>query len=146
MLYQERVSTSSNLQRVATVVAHELAHQWFGNLVTPSWWSDLWLNEGFASYVEYIGMNSVSFQNECILFFFFIYFISTKYFVTIFQVEPTWKVLEQFVVNDLQSVFGLDALQSSHPISIEVGHPDEISEIFDRISYEKGAQRLKYIV
>lgn len=79
-------------------------------------------------------------------FFFFIYFISTKYFVTIFQVEPTWKVLEQFVVNDLQSVFGLDALQSSHPISIEVGHPDEISEIFDRISYEKGARRLKYIV
>lgn len=145
MLYQERVSTSSNLQRVATVVAHELAHQWFGNLVTPSWWSDLWLNEGFASYVEYIGMNAVNFQNECILFL-FIYFILTKDFVTIFQVEPTWKVLEQFVVNDLQSVFGLDALQSSHPISIEVGHPDEISEIFDRISYEKGAQRLKYIV
>ncbi|XP_035717445.1 aminopeptidase N-like isoform X1 [Vespa mandarinia] len=116
MLYQERVSTSSNLQRVATVVAHELAHQWFGNLVTPSWWSDLWLNEGFASYVEYIGMNAV---------------------------EPTWKVLEQFVVNDLQSVFGLDALQSSHPISIEVGHPDEISEIFDRISYEKGASILR---
>lgn len=79
-------------------------------------------------------------------FFFFIYFIFTKDFVTIFQVEPTWKVLEQFVVNDLQSVFGLDALQSSHPISIEVGHPDEISEIFDRISYEKGARRLKYIV
>lgn len=143
MLYQERVSTSSNLQRVATVVAHELAHQWFGNLVTPSWWSDLWLNEGFASYVEYIGMNAVSSQNEYI---FFIYFVVTKDFVMIFQVEPTWKVLEQFVVNDLHSVFGLDALQSSHPISIEVEHPDEISEIFDRISYEKGARRLKYIV
>lgn len=116
MLYQKGVSTSNNQQRVATVVAHELAHQWFGNLVTPSWWSDLWLNEGFASYVEYIGMNAV---------------------------EPSWRVLEQFVTTDLQSVFGLDALQSSHPISIEVGHPDEISEIFDRISYEKGASIIR---
>ncbi|CAL7935732.1 unnamed protein product [Xylocopa violacea] len=116
MLYQEGVSTSSNQQRVATVIAHELAHQWFGNLVTPTWWSDLWLNEGFASYVEYIGMNAV---------------------------EPTWKVLEQFVVHDLQNVFGLDALESSHQISIEVEHPDEISEIFDRISYEKGASIIR---
>ncbi|KOC62990.1 Aminopeptidase N [Habropoda laboriosa] len=116
MLYQEGVSTSSNQHRVATVIAHELAHQWFGNLVTPSWWSDLWLNEGFASYVEYIGMNAV---------------------------EPTWKVLEQFVVHDLQNVFGLDALESSHPISIKVGHPDEISEIFDDISYAKGASIIR---
>ncbi|XP_017767304.1 PREDICTED: aminopeptidase N isoform X1 [Eufriesea mexicana] len=116
MLYQEGVSTSSNQQRVATVISHELAHQWFGNLVTPSWWSDLWLNEGFASYVEYIGMDAV---------------------------EPTWKVLEQFVVHDLQNVFGLDALESSHQISIEVEHPDEISEIFDRISYEKGASIIR---
>jgi len=54
------------------------------------------------------------------------------------QVEPTWKALEQFVVHDLQNVFTLDALESSHPISIEVGHPDEIGEIFDKISYGKG--------
>lgn len=52
--------------------------------------------------------------------------------------EPSWKILEQFVIFDLQNVFALDALESSHQISIEVGHPDEINEIFDRISYGKG--------
>lgn len=60
MLYDPVVSAASNKQYVVAVVAHELAHQWFGNIVTPSWWTDLWLNEGFASYVEYIGINHVS--------------------------------------------------------------------------------------
>ncbi|XP_063230213.1 aminopeptidase N-like [Bacillus rossius redtenbacheri] len=116
MLYQQGVSTNNNKQSVATVVAHELAHQWFGNLVTPSWWTDLWLNEGFASYVEYLGVNAV---------------------------EESWKILEQFVIFDLQNVFSLDALKSSHQISIEVEHPDEINEIFDRISYGKGASIIR---
>ena len=93
-----------------------LAHQWFGNLVTPSWWTDLWLNEGFASYVEYLGVEAV---------------------------QPELKLLEQFIYLDLQSVFKIDALESSHPISIPVGHPDEINEIFDRISYAKGASIIR---
>ncbi|CAB3360791.1 Hypothetical predicted protein [Cloeon dipterum] len=116
MLYEEGVSASSSKQRVAIVVSHELAHQWFGNLVTPSWWTDLWLNEGFATYVEYLGVDAV---------------------------EPSWQVLEQFVVDEIQNVFSLDALESSHQISIEVGHPDEINEIFDRISYHKGASIIR---
>ncbi|XP_025986451.2 aminopeptidase N [Solenopsis invicta] len=112
MLYEDRTATNNTKQNIAMVISHELAHQWFGNLVTPRWWTDLWLNEGFASYMEYIGTNAV---------------------------EPTWKMLEQFVVLEVQHVFGLDSLESSHPISVEVDNPDEINEIFDQISYDKGA-------
>jgi aminopeptidase N len=116
MLYDEKSSSVPNKQRVAVVVAHELAHQWFGNLVTPKWWDDLWLNEGFASFVEYIGVD---------------------------HVEPTWRMLDQFVVDEVQNVFKLDGLSSSHQISIPVNNPDEISEIFDHISYAKGASIIR---
>ena len=80
-------------------------------MVTPSWWTDLWLNEGFASYVEYLGVEAA---------------------------QPQLKLLEQFVSHDMQHVLRIDSLATSHPISIPVKHPDEINEIFDRISYAKG--------
>ncbi|XP_073943303.1 suppressor of ER stress-induced death [Choristoneura fumiferana] len=116
MLYDSGNSPTTAKARVASVVAHEIAHQWFGNLVTPAWWSDIWLNEGFASYVEYVAVDAV---------------------------EKTWKLMEVFVLNEVQSVFKLDALTSSHQISVEVGNPEEIGAIFDKISYGKGSAILR---
>ncbi|KAF6203836.1 hypothetical protein GE061_002171 [Apolygus lucorum] len=116
MLFQDGVSASRHKQRVASVVAHELAHQWFGNLVTPSWWSDLWLNEGFATYIESLGVEVV---------------------------EPSWRTGDQFVVRELQNVLEQDAYKSSHPVSAPVSHPNEIDEIFDSISYGKGASIIR---
>ncbi|XP_063969459.1 glutamyl aminopeptidase-like [Lytechinus pictus] len=118
LLYDEQGSSEGNKERVAAVVAHELAHMWFGNIVTCDWWDDLWLNEGFASYMEYPGVNSV---------------------------EPEWKMLQGFVTTDLHYVMGLDQIVSSHPIIVEVNHPDEINEIFDSIPYSKGASVIRML-
>lgn len=112
MLFEEGVSAKPTKQKVASVIGHELVHQWFGNLVTPSWWSDIWLNEGFASYMEYLVVD---------------------------ETEKDWRTMDQFVVNEFHGVLVYDALSSSHKISVPVGNPDEINEIFDRISYGKGA-------
>ena len=99
-------------QYVAMVVAHELAHQWFGNLVTMRWWTDLWLNEGFASWIEYLATD---------------------------HIFPEWNMWTQFIVDEQQGALKLDALQNTHPIEVTINHPDEIRTIFDAISYSKGS-------
>ncbi|XP_059089638.1 aminopeptidase N-like [Tigriopus californicus] len=116
LLYDPEVSSAGQRVYIATVVAHELAHQWFGNLVTMKWWSDLWLNEGFAAYTEYIGAD---------------------------HVEPESAIKDKFVLESMYGTFEVDALESSHPISIDVNHPDEINEAFDGISYGKGASVIR---
>ncbi|MCL4131802.1 UNVERIFIED_CONTAM: hypothetical protein GTU68_054331 [Idotea baltica] len=116
LLYDPEQSGAYNRQRVGAVVAHELAHQWFGDLVSPAWWSELWLNEGFATYMEYHGLDALN---------------------------PTFQMLEQFIANDLQYVFATDSLESSHPINVEVDDPAEIWELFDTISYSKGASIIR---
>jgi puromycin-sensitive aminopeptidase len=109
-------NTSLHLkQYVANVVAHELTHQWFGNLVTMRWWTDLWLNESFASWMSYLAVD---------------------------HLFPEWKVWTQFIVEEQGLALKQDALENTHPIQVEVKHPDEIRTIFDAISYEKGASVL----
>ncbi len=112
MLLDPNNSTLSTKQYVALVVAHELTHQWFGNLVTMRWWTDLWLNEGFASWMEYLAID---------------------------HLFPDWQLWTQFAVDEQQQALKLDALENTHPIEVPVHHPDEIRTIFDTISYSKGA-------
>ncbi|NXV78943.1 AMPE aminopeptidase, partial [Atlantisia rogersi] len=118
LLYDPNESASSNKQRVAAVIAHELVHQWFGNIVTMDWWDDLWLNEGFASYFEFLGVNNT---------------------------EPDWKMLEQVLIDDVLPVMKDDSLLSSHPIVVDVSSPAEITSVFDGISYSKGASILRML-
>ncbi len=99
-------------QRVAEVVDHELAHQWFGNLVTMQWWDDLWLNEGFASYM---GPKAVDRQ------------------------FPDWNVWTQYVADDFLIALHKDSLKNTHPVEVPVKNPYEISELFDAITYRKGS-------
>ncbi|XP_072421563.1 alanyl (membrane) aminopeptidase b, tandem duplicate 1 [Chiloscyllium punctatum] len=121
LLYDRDLSSIGNKERVVTVIAHELAHQWFGNLVTIKWWNDLWLNEGFASYVEYLGAD---------------------------EAEPEWGVKDLIVLDEIYRVFAVDALASSHPLSSEetdINTPAQINELFDAISYSKGASVLRML-
>lgn len=111
-------SSLERVKRVAEVVQHELAHQWFGNLVTMDWWEGLWLNEGFATWMSWYSCN---------------------------EFQPQWKVWEQYVADDLQSALSLDSLRSSHPIEVPVKRADEINQIFDHISYAKGSSLLRMI-
>ncbi|NWW76560.1 AMPN Aminopeptidase, partial [Climacteris rufus] len=121
LLFDDAYSSIGNKERVVTVIAHELAHQWFGNLVTLRWWNDLWLNEGFASYVEYLGADSA---------------------------EPSWNIKDLMVLNEVYVVMATDALASSHPLSFreeEINTPAQISEVFDNIAYSKGASVLRML-
>ncbi|KAF2178505.1 hypothetical protein K469DRAFT_695310 [Zopfia rhizophila CBS 207.26] len=118
LLIDEKVSSAATKQRVAETVQHELAHQWFGNLVTMDFWDGLWLNEGFATWMSWY---------SCNVFY------------------PDWKVWEGYVTDNLASALSLDSLRSSHPIEVPVKRADEINQIFDAISYSKGSCVLRMI-
>ncbi|WP_179394777.1 M1 family metallopeptidase [Lacticaseibacillus absianus] len=103
-------------QLVATVIAHELAHQWFGDLVTMKWWDDLWLNESFANMMEYVAIDAI---------------------------EPDWHIWEMFQTSDVPSALARDATDGVQSVHVQVEDPAEIDALFDgAIVYAKGARML----
>ena len=118
LLYDPKTSSTRTKQYIAEVISHEIAHQWFGNLVTMKWWNDLWLNESFAT------------------------FMATKF---VDKFYPEWDLWNQFVEDAMNNAMGLDSLKNTHPIDVKVNSTSEIREIFDAISYDKGGCVLRML-
>ncbi|KAI1882544.1 hypothetical protein AGOR_G00251840 [Albula goreensis] len=119
ILLDPEVSSISYLMELTMVVVHEICHQWFGDLVTPVWWEDVWLKEGFAHFFEYVGTD-------------FLF--------------PKWNMEKQrFLTDVLHEVMLLDGLASSHPISQEVYQAADIDRVFDWIAYKKGAALIRML-
>ena len=118
VLFDEYTSDQKYRNHVVYVVAHELAHQWFGNLVTMDWWNELWLNEGFATWVGWYAVD---------------------------YLHPDWDVWGAFVTDSMQMAFTLDSLRTSHPIEVPVRNALEVDQIFDAISYLKGSSVIRML-
>jgi aminopeptidase N len=120
LLYVDPKSTSiETREAVAMVVAHEVAHMWFGNLVTMKWWNDLWLNESFANLMEYRAVDALF---------------------------PEWHIWNEFVRREIGSALSRDALPNVQAVQIDVNHPDELLALFDpSIVYAKGGSLLNMV-
>ncbi|XP_046398983.1 aminopeptidase N-like isoform X1 [Ischnura elegans] len=117
LLFNDEESSEARKQRVSYIVAHELAHQWFGNLVSPEWWTWIWLNEGFATYYGKLAME---------------------------RIEPSWRMMEQFVVEDMQPVLAYDSsFNLFQPMNHMIKHQYDVDYAFDDISYEKAASVIR---
>lgn len=119
LLANPATTSISSRQYMATVIAHELAHQWFGNLVTMKWWNNLWLNESFASFMVYLAIDSL---------------------------HPEWNIWLDFTTDETLPALRRDSIDGVQPVQIDVNHPDQIGTLFDgAIVYAKGA-RLLYML
>ena len=119
LLADPATATIGDRQYIATVISHELSHQWFGNLVTMKWWNNLWLNESFANMMEYLAVDAI---------------------------HPEWQMWDQFCNNEGVLALSRDAIDGVQPVQTDVHHPDEISTLFDgAIVYAKGG-RLLYMM
>jgi aminopeptidase N len=127
------------VQQATQVISHELTHQWFGNIVSPEWWSDLWLNEGFATYFEFFGTAQVYLQ---------LHARPESFKHSIFlQFYPQWLMDQQFQSDMMHSVFVTDAsIFGSHPVHNEVDSPQSIDSMFDNMSYNKGGCLVRFML
>ena len=116
LLADPELTPESSRRFIATVIAHELSHQWFGNLVTMQWWNDLWLNESFANMMEYVAIDAL---------------------------QTDWRMWEDFATNEVTAALRRDSLDGVQSVQADVNHPDEISTLFDpAIVYAKGGRLL----
>ena len=116
LLADPKLTPESSKRFIATVITHELSHQWFGNLVTMQWWNDLWLNESFANMMEYVAVDAL---------------------------YPEWRMWEDFATNEVTAALRRDSLDGVQSVQADVNHPDEISTLFDpAIVYAKGGRLL----
>ena len=118
LLYITSKSSLQHQQQCAYVVNHELSHQWFGNSTTFDWWEELWLNEGFATLIGWKVTHDLF---------------------------PKWQIWDKFIANDYSSALSLDALVNTHPVFVKCDDPNDIGQIFDAISYSKGASLIKML-
>jgi len=112
-------TTISEKHQIAITISHEMAHQWFGNIVTMEWWSYLWLNESMATYFGYMVTN---------------------------EIFPNWNIWLVFNDKEFVASMELDSLDNSHPIEVIIENVNYIFEIFDAISYSKGACLIRFLV
>jgi puromycin-sensitive aminopeptidase len=117
LLVDQSQASHAELERVADVVAHELAHMWFGNLTTMKWWNGIWLNEAFATFMELVAVDNFA---------------------------PQWKRWETFGVSRAMA-FATDGLKATRPIEFPVTAPSEANGMFDVLTYEKGASVLRML-
>jgi puromycin-sensitive aminopeptidase len=117
LLVNEATASHSELERIADVVAHEIAHMWFGDLTTMSWWNGIWLNEAFATFAEMLAVDDF---------------------------KPEWKRWNTFAV-ERAAAFITDSLRSTRPIEFPVHHAHECEAMFDVLTYQKGASVLRML-